>query len=87
MEQVKSVTTGVSLPGRSNVAPILAISWDQNKVRISPPEVQQQLSAGDPRIELFARSDGVSIMPYMMEKREDEIVAQRLGEVLSAAVQ
>ena len=77
-----SVTTRVRDPGRSNVAPILEVHWDQTVLPVAPEEVQQQLSDGDPRIELFTHENGVEVMPYMMEQGEDVIVARRLREVL-----
>ena len=49
---------------------------------IAPEEVQQQLSDGDPRIEMFTHDNGVEVMPYMMEQGEDVVVARRLREVL-----
>ncbi len=80
-----SVTTQARQPGRSNVSPLLEVHWDQASLAISPDEVQQALSDGDPRIELFTHKNGVEVMPYMMEQGEDEIVAGRLREVLEQA--
>ena len=78
-----SVSTRIRQPGRSNVAPILEISWEAKALPISPDEVQKQLSDGDPRIELFTHEKGVDIMSYMMQDGEDAIVARRLKEILS----
>ena len=80
-----SVTTTVRMPGRSNVAPILEVHWDCASLPIAPDQAQQQLSDGDPRIELFTHAMGVEVMPYMMEPGEAAIVARRLREVLSVA--
>jgi uncharacterized pyridoxal phosphate-dependent enzyme len=80
-----SVTTSIRLPGRSNVAPVLQITWDQTKLGLTGADVKQQLSTGDPRIEVFATDEGFSIMPYMMEDGEDEIVARRCTEIFTAA--
>ena len=80
-----SVTTQVRLPGRSNVAPILEIHWDCASLPIAADEAQQQLSDGDPRIELFTHDAGVEVMPYMMQPGEAVIVARRLREVLAGA--
>jgi hypothetical protein len=80
-----TVTTSVRQPGRSNVAPVLAITWNSDTLGISGQELKQQLSAGEPRIELFADGDGFRIMPYMMEEGEAEIVARRCVEILSVA--
>lgn len=77
-----SVTTQIREPGRSNVAPIMEIHWDQASLAITPDEVQQALSDGEPRIEMFTHARGVEVMPYMMEQGEDEIVAGWLREIL-----
>ena len=50
---IPALTTGILQPGRSNVAPVLAVNWDPEAVRITPEEARRQLSDGDPRIELF----------------------------------
>ncbi len=80
------VTTTVIEPSsRSNVAPTLRIEWDQEVVRLGPQEVEQQLSTGEPRIEVSSHGAGISLMPYMMEEGEYKIVAQRLEEILRGA--
>lgn len=83
---VQTVKTEVIQPGRSNVSPTLSITWDRSVVKIDPQEVQEKLLAGEPRIQIPLRTDGLSIMPYMMETGEEEPVARRLHEVLSGAV-
>ena len=80
---LESVTTEIRQPGRSNVAPVLQINWDVEVMGISGTDVEKQLSEGDPRIELFGHAEGVSVMPYMMEDGEAEIVADRLGAILN----
>ncbi len=85
VKDIDSVTTGIREPGRSNVAPVLEINWAAETVGMNGTEVADQLSAGEPRIELHSSEDGISIMPYMMEEGEDEIVAVRIGEVLNSA--
>src|SRR5262249_36564019 len=79
-----SVTTTIRQPGRSNVAPVLQITWDTEALGITGLEVKRQLAAGDPRIEVFASAEGFSVMPYMMEEGEDAIVARRCTEILAA---
>ena len=81
----QSVATAIRQPGRSNVAPVLAISWESGVLGITPDGVKQALSEGDPRIEVFAHAEGISIMPYMMEEGDEEVVARRLREVLGGA--
>jgi L-seryl-tRNA(Ser) seleniumtransferase len=84
--QVQGVRSEVVTPGRSNVAPTLSIRWDAQQVKITGPELKQQLNEGSPRIWVpLGREGSISIQPYMMEPGEDQIVAQRLRELLSAA--
>jgi L-seryl-tRNA(Ser) seleniumtransferase len=80
---VKGVTTSISQPGRSNVAPVLLLHWYAKALGLTPEEVQQQLSEGEPRIEVFTHHDGVNFNPYMMELSEEPKVAKRLGEILA----
>ncbi len=84
VKDVDSVTTAIRQPGRSNVAPVLEINWDVKTVGMSGTDAASQLSKGEPRIELDGNANGISIMPYMMEEGEDEIVAARLGAVLNS---
>ena len=74
----------VNQPGRSNVAPTLAVNWDRDRWPISGIELADQLAAGEPRIEIFSSENGFSVNPYMMEAGEEEIVARRIGEVLTS---
>lgn len=66
---------------------MLEINWDAETVGMNGTEVADQLSAGDPRIELHSNEGGISIMPYMMEDGEDPIVATRIREVLNPSQQ
>ncbi|MFH1567330.1 MAG: aminotransferase class V-fold PLP-dependent enzyme, partial [Gemmatimonadota bacterium] len=81
---IVSVRTAVHQPGRSNVTPIMVVSWDGEALGVTPAEAQRQLAAGEPRIEVFTHADGISVNPYMMQPGDDETVARRLPEVLTA---
>ena len=80
-----SVSTSTQLPGRSNVTPTLSIHWDTAQLGIAPPEVRDQLSVGEPRIEVSGGAESIGINPYMMEDGEEIQVAKRLSQILSAA--
>ncbi len=82
---IPSTSTQVERPGRSNVSPTLTISWDPLVAGITPEDARQQLSDGDPRIEVPAHTKGLTIMPYMMESGEEVVVAERVGQVLGRA--
>lgn len=77
-----SVRTEVQQPGVSNVAPTLVISWDPDTLHCTPEQVYQELLEGEPPIIMHLLSDGLRVMPYMMEQGDDEIVAKRLPELL-----
>jgi uncharacterized pyridoxal phosphate-dependent enzyme len=83
--QIPTVKAEVNSPGRSNVAPTLSIRWD-SQLKINGAELKQQLDEGSPRIWVpLSRGGGISIQPYMMQAGEEQIVARRLKELLSAA--
>ncbi len=84
VEKFPSVATRVTQPGRSNVAPNLAVGWDRDQLAISGHALARKLSAGQPRIEISAHDNGFGINPYMMEPGEEDIVARRVREVLAA---
>ena len=84
---ISSVKTEVQQPDRpSNNAPRLAITWDQNTVKISPQKVYEDLYDGEPGIEMPYSGRGMSIMSYMLEEGDEIPVAMRLKEILSKAV-
>lgn len=89
---VPSVRIKMVKPGRpSNVAPTMAIDWDQKRVKITHEEFQRQLYEGYPRIKIatysgdFSQTRASSIMPYQMRSGDEIPVARRMHEILSAA--
>ena len=87
MKEFDSVTTSIRQPGRSNVAPVLEVSWDVEVLGITGAVVGKRLSSGKPRIELANRENGISVMPYMMEEGDAEIVADRLRFVVNQLIE
>ena len=85
VEKFPSVQTQIHQPGRSNVAPTLGIHWDPSKLVIGGADVAAQLAEGEPRIEVFSSENGFSVNPYMMEADEEQILADRINEIMSAA--
>ena len=78
-----SVATRIDPPGIFNVAPTLVITWQPEVLGCTPAQVHQALWEGEPRITLHLLSDGLRVMPYMMEEGEDALVAARLRELLT----
>ncbi|MFO7918394.1 MAG: aminotransferase class V-fold PLP-dependent enzyme [Anaerolineae bacterium] len=70
-------------PGVANVAPTLVISWDPQVLNVDPEQIHTELLEGAPPIAMHLLDDGLRVMPYMMEKGDAEIVAERLHELLS----
>jgi seryl-tRNA(Sec) selenium transferase len=84
VRDIATMTRQVQQPGRSNVAPVLQITWDADAVGLTPDAVLKALSEGTPRIEATTHATGVQFVPYMMEEGEAALVAQRLREILIA---
>ena len=92
VKSIPSVTTQVHMPGDdlSNRAPTLSIYWDAAKVGITGAELADKLDKGTPRILVDGgaghRPDmmdsSISIMPYMMQPGEYEIVARTVAKYL-----
>jgi L-seryl-tRNA(Ser) seleniumtransferase len=80
----------------ANHVPHLLLSYDQQRIHISPHQVAQELRQGTPSIELnpgTGRKDPslgsdentIVVGVWMLQPGEDMIVAKRLHEVLSKA--
>lgn len=80
---VAGVTTEIHVPPHANHVPSLRISWDQNKVKISPDEMRKRLRDGHPSIETVGNKESVGITTWMMEPGQERIVAQRVKEILA----
>jgi L-seryl-tRNA(Ser) seleniumtransferase len=82
---VAGVETEIHVPDIANHVPSLRISWDQEKVKITPNEVRQALRDGHPSIETVGGSESLDITTWMMNEGEERIVAKRVKEILRAA--
>jgi D-glucosaminate-6-phosphate ammonia-lyase len=75
--------------GLSNHSPSLIISWDQEKMNISGPEVAEELATKQPRIAVHSgRGDekentSISISSGQMQPGNDKVVAERIADILS----
>ena len=83
--KVNGVTTENFVPPVANHTPSLKISWDQNKVKITPKDLLKNLQDGSPSIEVMTGPDSINITVFMLKKGEDKIVARRIQEELSKA--
>lgn len=102
-DAVKSIPTlkaQIVVPAAANHVPHLLIRYDQQRVKISPLDVAKQMRHGNPSIELNPATGSrhasaglpsdentIVVGVWMLQPGEDRIVAGRLHEVLSSAVQ
>ena len=82
VDDIPSVHTEIVQPGVANVTPNLIVSWDEKALGFGVPEIHKKLLDGPPRIAALPTNRGIRIVPYMMEKGEDLLVAARLRELL-----
>jgi L-seryl-tRNA(Ser) seleniumtransferase len=100
VKTLPTVETKTFIPPVANHVPHLLISYDQNRIKISAAVVAQKMRQGTPRIELNPGTGGapasaglpggsntIIVGVWMLQPGEDAIVAQRLYEVMQAAVQ
>jgi len=72
-------------PEVKNHFPSVNVSWDQNKVKITPQQVNDALKTGTPRIEANATTM-LLIAVVTLKPEQVDIVAKRVKEILSGAV-
>ncbi len=99
VKTLPTVDTRTFIPPVANHVPHLLITYDQSRMAISATDVAQKLRQGTPRIELNPGTGGspasaglpggantIIVGVWMLQPGEDAIVAQRLHEVLQAAL-
>ena len=79
---VGGVETEIHVPEVANHVPSLRIRWDQDRIRITPDEVREELRNGHPSIETVGGKESVDITTWMMTPEEERIVAQRIRQIL-----
>jgi L-seryl-tRNA(Ser) seleniumtransferase len=85
---IPTVETKIFLPPVANHVPHLLITYDQNRIPITGPQIMEKLRQGSPRIELNPETgpNKVVVGVWMLQPNEDLIVARRLREVLKGAM-
>ena len=84
LKRLRQVTAEVYVPPYpgGHPVPYLRLKWDQGALPISYEECAKQLREGEPRIEVNASPDEMTLASYMLNPGEERIVGWRLGEVL-----
>ncbi len=88
VSSIPGVHTSHFVPEVANHVPHLSLQWDEKALGISMADCLKQLEDGDPSIVCLGGEDfrhGVAVTPFMMKPGEEQVVARRLKEVLSAA--
>jgi L-seryl-tRNA(Ser) seleniumtransferase len=87
LAKVPGITHTVDVPAIANHTPHVKFSWDQEKVKITPPEVMKELRAGKPSIEACPNTNksGLVFTVWMLQPGEAEIVGKRVAEILKKA--
>lgn len=99
LKSVPTLQTQIFVPEVANHVPHLLITYDQNRVKITGAEVMKKMREGSPRIELNPSTGGapasaglpggpntIVVGVWMLQAGEEKIVAERLHEVLKAAM-
>jgi L-seryl-tRNA(Ser) seleniumtransferase len=80
-ESVDGVKGEVTVPPIANHTPLLTLTWDAAKIKMTNKEVMEKLRTGDPSIEVMASATGINITVFMLKEAEEKIVAKRLKEI------
>ena len=86
VKTVDGVTTRAFVPEIANVTPTLHVSWDQEKIKMTVPELREKLRQGTPSIEMMGNRENCVITAWTMRPGEDKIVASRMVEELKKAI-
>lgn len=77
-------------PGPANAFPSLHLSWDEQKVKISPKDVQEALKKGSPSIVTNLAGQGdkrmLSVGVVLLKPEQVKIVGRRVEEILRKAI-
>ena len=81
-----SVTTSYFVPEMANHVPHMEIKWDSQQIKITPGEASAALRKGSPSIVVTTgeRTGALSLNSFMLQPGEENILADKLYDVLKA---
>ena len=87
LKRVRGVSAEVFVPPYPGAHPVpyLRVKWDRGTLPITYEECARRLRDGEPRIEVNAAADEMTLASYLLNPGEERIVGWRIGEVLEAA--
>ena len=75
-----------SAPGPGGAAPegtpLAYVEWDANSLGMTKEQVVAALGTGDPGVLVSASTNGIVIAPHTMQPGEEQVVSERVAEVL-----
>lgn len=89
VKNIKGVTTEITVPPIANHTPKLKITWDKNIIKMTRENIGERLRNGNPSIEVISWGDednSIGLTVFMLKKGEEKIVARRIKEELSLAL-
>ena len=75
-----SASTGLAV--QPDWLPFAHLEWDTQRIPKTTAQVIEELALGDPRITVSATPQGILLNPSTLEPGEDQIVADRVSQVL-----
>ena len=84
LDAIRGASTEVYVPAYpgGHPVPYLRVKWDRTALPITYAECARQLSEGEPRVEVNAAPDEITLASYLLNPGEERIVGWRLAEVL-----
>ena len=82
VETVPGVTTDITVPKEGNSYPTLTVHWDEQKFGLTVAECDQQLRAGEPRIEVLTNSNPSGVLARI---KDGEAAHRRASRAESVA--
>lgn len=86
VKAIDGITTKVTVPEVANITPTLSISWDEQKIKMTVPELRERLKNGTPSIEVMGNRENCVITAWMMQPGEEQVVASRVVEEIKKAM-
>ncbi|HXM97667.1 MAG TPA: aminotransferase class V-fold PLP-dependent enzyme [Candidatus Dormibacteraeota bacterium] len=82
--KIPGVTTSYSIPAVANRVPHMTIALDPKRISITPRDASASLRKGNPSIVLSASEKGLEMNSFMLQPGEDQIIADRLAQLLES---
>jgi seryl-tRNA(Sec) selenium transferase len=87
VETVPGVSTNIYVPAEGNSYPTLKVNWDEEKFGLTVAQCDEQLRAGNPRIEVLTNTNP-SIVPAVEEGHDAKHIAPKNQlEIISMTLQ